>query len=149
MPQTYVLGFLFDRELQNVVLIEKQKPDWQKGRYNGVGGKLEDGETLNAAMSREFHEEAGVLVAPEAWTQYATITGADGRHFAVHVFYAQDAQLWMSRTMEEERVIVTDVKAVLQSEFKTLGNVPWLVAMACAVAAGKETCKLFNIEERA
>jgi hypothetical protein len=29
--------------MQMVVLIEKQKPDWQKGCLNAVGGKVEDG----------------------------------------------------------------------------------------------------------
>jgi 8-oxo-dGTP diphosphatase len=145
---TYVLGFLFDPSLHNVSLIEKQKPEWQKGRYNGIGGKAEEGETLEVAMAREFHEETGVFLRPQEWTQYASLVGANGRHFAVHVFYAVDAALHEVRTVEAERVIFTSVKAVVQGEFKTIGNVPWLVAMALAIAEGKESCKLFHIEER-
>ena len=148
MSPIYVLGFLFDPGLHNVALIEKQKPAWQKGRFNGVGGKVEEGEALADAMSREFHEETGVLLAPAAWTQYVKMTGADGRHFELHIFYAVDASLHDVRTMETERVILTSTKAVVQGEFKTIGNVPWLVAMALAVAEGKESCKLFHIEER-
>lgn len=148
MPSTYVLGFLFDPGERNVVLIEKQKPEWQKGRFNGVGGKVEDGETFNGAMSREFHEETGVLLPPHEWTPYVKMTGADGRHFELHVFYAVDVALYDVRTMETEKVIFTSTKAVIQGEFKTIGNVPWLVAMALAVAEGKETCKLFHIEEK-
>jgi len=45
MKKTYVAGFMFSPDLENVVLIEKQKPEWQKGKYNAVGGKIEDGET--------------------------------------------------------------------------------------------------------
>jgi 8-oxo-dGTP diphosphatase len=148
MSTVYVLGFLFDSGLVSVALIEKQKPEWQKGRFNGVGGKVEEGEVPRVAMSREFHEETGVLLPPEAWTQYAKMTGADGRHFALHIFYAVDAALYDVRTMETEKVIFTSTKAVVQGEFKTLGNVPWLVAMALAVAEGKESCKMFHIEER-
>jgi 8-oxo-dGTP diphosphatase len=148
MSPIYVLGFLFDPGLRNVALIEKQKPEWQKGRFNGIGGKVEEGEAFDVAMSREFHEETGVLLPPEAWTKYVEMTGADGRHFALHIFYAVDVALHDVRTMETERVILTSTKAVVQGEFKTIGNVPWLVAMALAVAEGKESCKLFHIEER-
>ena len=41
----YCAGFLFDPEKELVVLIEKQKPAWQKGKLNAVGGKIEQGET--------------------------------------------------------------------------------------------------------
>jgi hypothetical protein len=37
MTQVYVLGFLFSSDFSSVCLIEKQKPKWQQGRYNGVG----------------------------------------------------------------------------------------------------------------
>lgn len=41
--QTYVCGFLFDRSFENVLLIRKNRPEKQKGRLNGVGGKVEEG----------------------------------------------------------------------------------------------------------
>lgn len=37
----YVLGFAFNRERTKIVLILKNRPDWQKGKYNGIGGKIE------------------------------------------------------------------------------------------------------------
>ena len=59
----YVVGFLFDPTLSKVVLVRKQRPEWQKGLLNGVGGKVGDhipGETPEQAMHREFQEEAGM-----------------------------------------------------------------------------------------
>jgi 8-oxo-dGTP diphosphatase len=53
----YVAGFLFDSKRENVVLIRKNKPEWQADKLNGVGGKIEDGEVPAAAMFREFTEE--------------------------------------------------------------------------------------------
>jgi 8-oxo-dGTP diphosphatase len=44
-PTQYVLGFLFDPSQKDVVLIKKLKPEWQKGKLNGVGGKIEEGES--------------------------------------------------------------------------------------------------------
>lgn len=42
-----------------VLIVEKDKPEWQKGRYNLPGGKIEDGETPQEAALRELIEEAG------------------------------------------------------------------------------------------
>jgi 8-oxo-dGTP diphosphatase len=64
----YVLGFAFDSN-EEVVLIRKNKPDWQRGLLNGVGGKIEENESSYAAMVREFHEETGVRL--HGWDNFA------------------------------------------------------------------------------
>jgi 8-oxo-dGTP pyrophosphatase MutT (NUDIX family) len=53
----YVLGFVFDRGFRHVLLICKTSPEWQAGRLNGLGGKIEPGETPLLAMERELREE--------------------------------------------------------------------------------------------
>lgn len=60
----YVCGFLFSED--HVLLLRKNKPDWQAGNLNGVGGKIEEGENKHEAMRREFLEEAGRLI--NTWT---------------------------------------------------------------------------------
>ena len=147
MVQVYVLGFLFSSDFSSVCLIEKQKPKWQQGRYNGVGGKVEAGEAIDVAMAREFTEETGVSLDAAAWKPYASLKGADASDWRVHIFFAVDDRINDVRTMEEEKVIVTSSKAVLLGEFKTMGNVPWLVSMALAVATAKESCSMFEIQE--
>lgn len=56
----YVLGFVFNRDLDQILLIRKNKPKWQKGRWNGIGGKIEKDETPEDAMHRECLEETGM-----------------------------------------------------------------------------------------
>ena len=69
--QKYVAGFLFfdhvekdiweyETRTKKVLLVRKNKPAWQKGKLNGIGGKIEEGETPDDAMHREFFEETGI-----------------------------------------------------------------------------------------
>jgi len=37
----YVCGFMMTWDLQQFLLIRKTHPDWQKGKLNGIGGKIE------------------------------------------------------------------------------------------------------------
>ena len=59
MRKHYVLGFVFNYSKNQVLLIEKQRPAWQMGRWNGIGGEIEEGETPYQAMVRESVEETG------------------------------------------------------------------------------------------
>jgi ADP-ribose pyrophosphatase YjhB (NUDIX family) len=56
----YVCCFLFSHCGKYVYLIRKKRPNWQLGYLNGVGGKVEKGESCETAMIREIYEEAGV-----------------------------------------------------------------------------------------
>jgi len=47
-------------DVHDVMLIRKAKPEWQKGRLNLVGGKVEPGESFDQAAVREFIEETGL-----------------------------------------------------------------------------------------
>src|SRR5690606_21087500 len=67
-------GFVFTEDRREVVLVRKNRPAWQAGFLNGVGGKVERGEVPVAAMAREFAEEAGVSVDPSAWDELCTVT---------------------------------------------------------------------------
>src|SRR6266853_1956139 len=37
----YVCGFMMTWDLQQFLLIRKTHPDWQKGKLNGIGGKID------------------------------------------------------------------------------------------------------------
>lgn len=74
---TYCVGFCFSYDLKKVALIRKAKPQWQRGKLNGVGGSVEPGETFRAGMQREWMEEAGVPLSEEGWELVAEIRGPD------------------------------------------------------------------------
>lgn len=84
VPQ-YVLGFAFNPEQSRVALIKKNRPEWQAGILNGIGGHIEPGEEPHDAMVREFREEAGVYVPREYWAKMGAMT-VEGGQPCVHVF---------------------------------------------------------------
>lgn len=90
--QEYVCGFLFSEDRSRVLLIRKRRPAWQAGKLNGVGGKIEAGETPAQAMRREFREEASLELPESAWQHIVTLSGDDdagaGRGWAGHFFRA-------------------------------------------------------------
>lgn len=56
----YVVSFA-DIDNGDVLLVLKDRPAWQAGRLNLVGGKIEDGETPMEAAVRELQEESGLI----------------------------------------------------------------------------------------
>jgi len=74
-----VLGFMFSEKKTRVVLIQKQKPEWQKGYLNGVGGKKEEGESPFYAMVREFKEETTIQY--DQWKHCITFKCNEGTVF--------------------------------------------------------------------
>jgi 8-oxo-dGTP diphosphatase len=119
-----------DEASEMVVLVRKNRPKWQDGKLNGVGGKVEPSDpTLSMAMMREFKEEAGVPVM--GWERFASLTWDEG---IVHFFRAFNTEaLGQTRTMTDE--------PIERHEVHTLGapglgrdavvpNLLWLVPLA-------------------
>lgn len=69
MPH-YCVGFLFVQIKDDLytALIDKTKPDWQAGRFNGIGGKVEFDESVSEAMKREGIEEAEIFCTALGFT---------------------------------------------------------------------------------
>lgn len=63
----YTIGALFTPDFRRVLLIQKSRPEWQKGKLNLPGGHIEDDEDGPLCVAREFEEEAGVWILPEEW----------------------------------------------------------------------------------
>lgn len=122
MKVYFVLGFLFSPDFKEVVLINKEHPEWQKGFLNGIGGKAENQETLQEAMRREFKEEAGLDIP--YWNEVGVL---DGKDFKV-VVYTQTSELYKQVQTKEDEVIeiikVSDIK-----NRKVIPNLQWLIPL--------------------
>lgn len=96
----YVCGFMMDDEW--ALLLRKARPDWQQGKLNGVGGKLEDQDRtaltnstfsngIHNAMVREFKEETGGSTLPQDWVHYHTEHWEhDDREVYVYFLYCRE-----------------------------------------------------------
>lgn len=112
----YVLGFAFDEAMENVVLIKKERPQWQAGKLNGVGGKVE---TIDAtprdAMIREFYEETGVPTNDYDWFLFATMNFSDdvmGGGAKIWVFKAVLPNITDCSTFEDEEIMILSMATI-------------------------------------
>jgi 8-oxo-dGTP diphosphatase len=119
----YVTGFLFSPDGSKVCLIKKNRPSWQKGRLNGIGGHIEAGETPQDAMTREFMEEAGVTIN---WRQFLVVTG---KQYELYVFTARtDGTNHMKvHTATDEIVGWYSIDSLPDN---ILPNLKWIIPMA-------------------
>lgn len=119
----YVVGFLFTQDGLLLAMVRKNKPEWQAGCLNGIGGKIEEGETPLQAMHREFMEETGVEGVD--WQPRLVL---DGGHFVLNIFSAFDSKSFLEvRTMEAEEIVKVQVNDL--PDLRTIDNLRWLVPL--------------------
>ena len=125
--QEYVCGFLFSPDRARVLLIRKRRPAWQAGKLNGVGGKVEPGESPPDAMRREFREEAGLDVG--GWQHVVTLRGPDdagsGRGWAGHFFRAF-GEVSAARSVTDEQLEVHPARSLPAD---MIPNLHWIVPL--------------------
>ena len=122
----YVAGFMFSEDYNQVALIIKNRPEWQKGKANGIGGRVESGETPHEAMIREFEEETGMR--HEAWAFFLSLENdptLDDK-WRVH-FYQATGDLKALNTTTDEYVCICQTQRL---PFNCVPNLQWLIPLA-------------------
>jgi 8-oxo-dGTP diphosphatase len=147
----YVCGFYFSRDLDQVLLIRKAKPDWMEGRYNGIGGKIEPGEFPKDAMAREFEEEADFKMPATEWREFVYLRG-EPRHgsYGVHFFYSVGlvvSGLEFSALERKDSVEPTFAVSTRLIPELCLSNLRWLIPMAKELILQSDNCSLFEVRE--
>jgi len=98
--QHFVLGLVFNRAKNRVLLIEKKRPAWMAGNWNGIGGHIEKDETPLQAMKRESLEETGF---ERTWTNTITFVCPGG---TVYVFASISHSAISYQQIEDEQLSV-------------------------------------------
>ena len=118
----YVAGFCFSECGEQVALIRKLNPEWQRGLLNGIGGKVEPGESPHLAMVREFEEETGAHI--EDWRLFCTATTEEDR---LHFLTAR-GDLDALYSAEAEEVLTVAIEEI--PTLDTIPNLRWLIPLA-------------------
>jgi 8-oxo-dGTP diphosphatase len=122
MKARMVVGFAFYPG-SSVYLIRKNRPKWQKGKLNGIGGHVEDGETSLEAMQREFKEEAGLDLSD--WKYICKMGGDD---WDLDVFATILSARDEPQSMTDEKIELHNLRDLVSAE--TIPNTNFLVHMA-------------------
>jgi 8-oxo-dGTP diphosphatase len=130
--QAYVVGLMFSNDLSQVALIRKNKPAWQAGKLNGVGGKVEKNEPPYVSMIREFAEETGLLTTRVQWKRFLKMGGEnDGGDERFHIdFFATVGDLSLLQSMEAEKIEIAFTSEIHALRTDVIENLPWIVALA-------------------
>ena len=99
-------------------------PEWQKGLLNGIGGKIEGGETPLEAIIREFAEETGVETTTADWTEVVYYIRQNV--YEVHFYKAFTDQIYSAVSKEKE--VITKFKSD-NLPLNVVSNLNWLIPL--------------------
>lgn len=118
----YTLGFVFNKNLDHVLLMHKNRPDWQAGKINGLGGKLEEGEDGVSCIQREVKEESGLDIEKDNWV-YAGVLYSESFHMEV-LCSTHEGNMEDAKTLEDEEIEWFQIESLPKN---TIDNLYWLV----------------------
>lgn len=133
---------MFSEDKSKVLLILKDRPEWQKGKLNGIGGKNEidkDSIYMDQTQVREFLEETGIETKKDDWDLFAIISGTETKDsvgtelnstYRVYCFRSFSDKIFKYKHIEIEKPIICNVQDIIMGLHKILPNVNWLIPMA-------------------
>lgn len=87
------------------ILLGMKKRDFGKGRWNGIGGKVEEGENIKVAAIRELQEEIGVVCREADLKQVAVLKFRSDNQkldWDAHVFFIDT---WEGEPVESDEML--------------------------------------------
>ena len=137
----YSLVFIFTKEFDKVLLINKMKPEWQKGLFNGIGGLKETSDkNVKACAIREMREETGLKLKETQLTEVCTMHGKDNV-WNVSVFASiYDSKMGVAKklTIEEPEWVYITPDFHKHFNPQMIPNLLWLIPMCINVLTGKD-----------
>lgn len=121
-----VVGFMFSPDKKHVVLIDKQRPTWQKGKLNGIGGHVKSNEKRLYSMVREFKEETGIINTN--WQYFAKGYNIDDSDINVWFYKVFSDDYKNVKTITDEAVVIIRIEDLYS--LPLIYNLNWLIPLA-------------------
>jgi 8-oxo-dGTP diphosphatase len=120
----YVAGLMFSKDRSKLAMVIKNRPKWQEGLFNAIGGKIEEGEDPADCMVREFREETGVETTRLEWSYFTAIEGSWGKVYFYKMF---SDKAYTVQTVEDE---VIQLVNPIDLPRNIIGNLRWMIPLA-------------------
>lgn len=125
---SYVLGFIFDPRYRHLVLVKKNRgPNNMAGKWNAIGGKIEEKESPKDAIKREAFEEAGLKGL--VWKKFADIVGIE---FECVCFHTTTTNIMIAHYREVDGEIITVCPVEYLHSLSLVSDLPWMMHAAIA-----------------
>jgi 8-oxo-dGTP diphosphatase len=119
----FVLGLIFDNTKQNILLVQKKRPDWMKDYYNGIGGKIKLDETPIQAMYREGIEETAFS---HSWVHTITFVCPGGTVYVFVAISGMSDHIGYNQ-VEDEKLEVFNMNNL---PAKLMHNLKWIIPLS-------------------
>lgn len=134
----YVCGFMFCMDTAcdewpegRVWLVQRNRPAWQRGYYNGIGGKVWPGEDPSESMAREFTEESGVKIPSQQWRNFCRYEVPNIHRVDFFFYYATESEFDSVYSAENKKAAPFPIDHLPK---KCIWNLNWLIPMALDVS---------------
>ncbi|WP_207796837.1 NUDIX hydrolase [Aliarcobacter cryaerophilus] len=104
-----VVGIITDNK--EILLLKKNNPDWQKGLYNGIGGKVELNTTPLETIIKKCQEELGVNISN--WIELDSEITSSGIEIVYFLTILNEGEIKKLQSQTDER-----------SELFSINNLP-------------------------
>ena len=119
-----VVGIITDNE--EILLLKKNNPDWQKGLYNGIGGKVELNTTPLETIIKKCQEELGVNISN--WIELDSEISSSGIEIVYFLATLNEGEIKKLQSQTDERAelfsinnlptnILQDLKIQIERQF--------------------------------
>ena len=119
-----VVGIITDNE--EILLLKKNNPDWQKGLYNGIGGKVELNTTPLETIIKKCQEELGVNISN--WIELDSEISSSGIEIVYFLTTLNESEIKKLQSQTDERAelfsinnlptnILQDLKIQIERQF--------------------------------
>ena len=119
-----VIGIITDNK--EILLLKKNNPDWQKGLYNGIGGKVELNTTPLETIIKKCQEELGVNISN--WIELDSEISSSGIEIVYFLTTLNEGEIKKLQSQTDERAelfsinnlptnILQDLKIQIERQF--------------------------------